>query len=280
MEGVIPQMEFPKGGLIGRSVHLARQLRERKIPLHAAHTGYFIVLSVFPALLFLLGLLGHTALTVSDFAQLLEDLLPQALIDGVEDLLFSAWQNASGAMVGLSGLTALWSASRGIYGLLTGLNAVYGAEENRGYWYTRGISVVYTFAFFLVLLLTLGLHVFGNGLLGLLTMIDDPVVIFLTDHLNLRFFFLLGIQTLIFTLMFTVLPNRRNRFRESLPGGIFASAGWLVFSEGFSVYVQYFSRYANVYGSVYTVALSMLWLYCCMSILLWGGALNRYLMGR
>ena len=270
-------MEFPRGGLIGKTVQLYRRVRELKIPLHAANTGYFIVLSVFPALLLLLGLLRYTPLTAEHLMELLEDLLPEVVRDGAQELVFATWQNTTASTVGLSAVTALWSASRGIYGLLTGLNAVYEAEENRGYFYTRGISMLYTFAFFLVLLLTLVLHVFGNSLVSFLTMVDHPVVIFLTDHLNLRFFLLLAVQTGVFTLMFMVLPNKRNRFRESLPGGIFSSLGWLLFSEGFSVYVEWFPRYANVYGGVYTVALSMLWLYCCMSILFYGGALNRYL---
>ena len=44
------------------------------------------------------------------------------------------------------------------------------------------------------------------------------------------------------------------------------------------IYVEHFASYANIYGSVYAVALSMLWLYCCISIVFYGGALNHYLM--
>ena len=44
------------------------------------------------------------------------------------------------------------------------------------------------------------------------------------------------------------------------------------------MYVELFAGYTNVYGSVYAVALSMLWLYCCLSILFYGGALNKLLM--
>lgn len=272
--------EWPRGGLIGKTVGILNRLQKLKIPLYAANTGYFIVLSLFPALLLLLLLLRYTPLTAEHLMALMEDLLPEVIRDGAQELVFATWHNSTAPLVGLSAVTALWSASRGIYGLLLGLNAVYGAEENRGYFYTRGISMIYTFAFFLVLLLTLGLHVFGNSLVHFLTMVEHPVVIFLTDHLDLRFFLLLIVQTGVFTLLFMVLPNKGNRFRESLPGGMFSSLGWLVFSEGFSMYVERFPRYANVYGSVYSVALSLLWLYCCMSILLYGGALNRYLMVR
>lgn len=270
--------DFPKGGLIGKTVHAARAISELHIPIYAANSGYFIVLAVFPALLLILSLLRYTSLDVNTLVEFLSDFLPHALMEGAEELILSTYQNTSGAVIGLSAVTALWSASRGIYGLLTGLNAVYGVSEDRGYLYTRTISVVYTFLFLLVLLLTLALHVFGNSILGLLIMVDNPVVIFLTDLIDFRFFLLLGIQTLIFTLMFMALPNKRNRFWESLPGGVLASLGWLVFSDIFSIYVENFDRYSNFYGSVYAVALGMLWLYCCMSILFFGGALNRYLM--
>lgn len=270
--------DLPKGGLIGKTVYTLRQVQALRIPLHAANAGYFIVLSIFPALLLILSLVRFTGLRVETLMEFLASFLPEALADTAEELVYSTYQNATGTVVGLSAVTTLWSASRGIYGLLTGLNAVYGLEENRGWLRTRLISVAYIFAFFLVMLLTLALHVFGSGLITMLTMIDSPVLIFLVDLLDLRFFLLLILQTMVFTVMFMALPNRRNRFRESLPGGLFASLGWLVFSDAFSFYVENFQRYSNIYGSVYAMALAMLWLYCCMAILFAGGALNRYCM--
>ena len=272
--------EFPKGGAIGKTVNAAKAIQELHIPLHAANAGYFIVLSVFPALLLILSLLRYTGLQVESLIDLLGDVLPSALMEGAEELVYSTYLNASGAVVGLSAVTALWSASRGIYGLLTGLNAIYGVSENRSYFYTRGISVVYTFVFFLVVLLTLVLHVFGNTIIGFLTMIDNAVLIFLMDILDLRFFLLLIVQTLVFTAMFMALPNKRNRFWDSLPGGLFASLGWLIFSDIFSIYVENFQNYSNIYGSIYAIALGMLWLYFCLSILFCGGALNRYFVER
>lgn len=272
--------EFPQGGILGKAVHAAKTITNMHIPLHAAYAGYFIVLSVFPALLLILALLGYTGLSVESLLEMLEGFIPTALDEAAEELVYSTYQNATGAVVGLSAVTALWSASKGIYGLLRGLNAIYGVSENRGYIYTRFISVIYTFVFLLVLLLTLALHVFGNSLISLLTMVDNSVLIFLVDIIDLRFFLLLIMQSLVFTVMFMVLPNGRNRFMDSLPGGVLASIGWLVFSDIYSIYVENFNRYANIFGSVYAIALSMLWLYCCMSILFYGGALNRYLMDK
>ena len=109
-----------------------------------------------------------------------------ALRTVAEDLIVSTYENSTGVLVGISALTALWSASRGIYGLLTGLNAVYGVSEDRGYFHTRFISVVYTFAFLLVLMLTLILHVFGTALIRLLEGMSAPFLIFMLEVVDLR----------------------------------------------------------------------------------------------
>ena len=272
--------EFPQGGLIGRTVHLWRRLRELRIPLYAANASFFIVMAVFPALLLLLGLLRYTSLEVERLGEMLTGILPEALLEGAEELILLTYDATSASALGLSAVTALWSASRGIYGLLTGLNAVYGVREDRGWLYTRMVSAVYTILFLLVLILTLGLHVFGTGFLMWLQQASHPFLRFLLGLVDLRFFLLLFLQTAVFAAMFMALPNGRNRFRDSLPGALLASAGWLSFSNLYSIYVERFAHLTNVYGSVYAIALSMLWLYCCMAIVFYGGALNRFLMKR
>ena len=270
--------EFPQGGIMGKAVALVRTLAKMKIPQHAAHACYFIVLAVFPALVLLLGLLRYTGLDVGFLTELLEGVLPGALLPAAERLILSTYRATSSTVISVSALVALWSASRGIHGIVTGLNAIYDVEENRGWLYTRAMSVVYTFLFLLVLLLTLVLHVFGATIIEHLPVGSDPVLTFLLTVVDLRFFLLLFVQTALFTAMFMGLPNRKNSLRDSLPGALLASAGWLIFSDLYSVYVEHFSNYANIFGSVYAVALSMLWLYYCMSIVFYGGALNKYLM--
>ena len=159
--------DFPKGGLIGRTVHLWRWLRDLRIPLYAANASFFIILALLPALLLFLGLLRYTPLEVERLAELLSGILPEALLEGAEELILLTYDATSAYTLGLPSVTTLWSASRSVYGLLTGLNCIYGAEENRGWLRVRLVSMGYTFAFLLVLVLTLGLQVFGTGLLTL-----------------------------------------------------------------------------------------------------------------
>ena len=265
----------PTGGLVGKILRLFRYAARFKIPVYAAHAGYFMVLSLFPTLVLLLSLLRYTGLSVDTLTSALNGIIPAALLAAAKKLIISTYMSTTGTVVSVSAVTALWSASRGIYGLITGLNAIYNVEEDRGYFYTRSVSVLYTFLFLLVILLTLSLNVFGTTLLSLL--VESPLFAFFAQIVDLRFVLLLTIQTLLFSAVFMVLPNRRNTHSNSLPGALLASCGWLGFSHLFSVYVRHFSSYANIYGSVYAVALSMLWLYFCISIVFYGGVLNRYL---
>lgn len=273
-------MNTPKSKLLERITSLVAYLSKQKIGIHAAGAGYFIVLSVFPLLVLLLALLRYTGLQVETLTDLISAYLPDALIPSAKRLIVSTYRNTSGAVISLSAITGLWSASRGVYGLLTGLNVIYGVSESRGYLYTRGISVFYTFLFLLMLLATLVLNVFGATLLQAIPFENLSLVQFLWDVVDWRFLVMLLLQTGLFSAMFMALPNRHNTFRDSLPGGLLASLGWLIFSDIYSIYVQNFSSYANIYGSVYAVALSMLWLYFCISIVFYGGALNKYLMSR
>jgi membrane protein len=271
---------YPKGGLLGRIRSTWEYVSGLKIPVYAANAGYFIVLSLFPTLVLFLGLLRYTGLQVETLTAFLEGFIPTALMPAAKRLILGTYQHTTGVAVSISALTALWSASRGVYGLLTGLNSVYQAQENRGYFYTRTMSVLYTFLFLLMLLMTLMLNLFSKGFLQSLLFSDSPILVLLGRLLSMRIVLLPVLQTLLFAAMFMALPNRQNRFSDSLPGALLASLGWLIFSNLFSLYVENFARYANIFGSVYAVALSMLWLYFCICIVFYGGALNHYLKHR
>ena len=226
---------------------------------------------MFPALLLILASLRYTALSATDLIRLLEGILPSALMGAAESLIVSTYYNSSAGVLGISAVAALWSASRGIHGLLTGLNRIYGVREDRGWLRTRLLSVGYTFVFLLLVIVTLVFQVFGESLAGR----------FLGELIDWRSAWLLVAQIMIFGLLYMVLPNRQNRFLGSLPGAVLAAVGWQMFSHGFSLYVErMMDRYTNIYGSVYTVAIGLLWIYCCMCILLFGGLLNRILQNK
>ena len=261
-----------------RLENLVFNIASMQIPVYAANACYFLAIALFPGLLLILASLRYTPLSATDLIRLLEGILPSALMGAAESLIVSTYYNSSGAVLGISAIAALWSASLGIHGLLTGLNNIYGVQEDRSWLYTRLISVGYTFVFLLLVIVTLVFSVFGQTLAEQVWTVRHPLVQFFVDLIDWRSVWLLVIQIVIFALIYMVLPNKHNRFLRSLPGAVMAAVGWQGFSNVFSFYVEnMLEGYTNIYGSVYMVAIGLLWIYCCMCILLFGGVLNRLL---
>ena len=125
--------EFPQGGIVGKTVHLWRRVSRLRVSLYAANASFFLILAAFPALLLLLGLLRYTPLEVERLGEMLAGFLPDALLESAEELILLTYDNTTGVTLGLSVVTTLWSAGRGIYGVIRGLNSVYEREEDRGY---------------------------------------------------------------------------------------------------------------------------------------------------
>lgn len=247
-----------------------------EIPVHGAHASFFLVLSLFPMLVLTLGILRYTGLQVSDLLELVDSVVPSGLIPFLERQLNGAYSHTSRLVISVSAVVALWSAGSGIYALKIGLDAVYGVKDRRFWLFTRLLCAFYMVLFLLVLLMTLVLHVFSSTLLMWLRR-EQGLFRQVAELLDMRLFLLEAVQTLVFCAMFMFLPGKRNGFRESLPGALFACFGWLIVSHLFSLYMEYFPRYFSIFGSVYAVAVGMLWLYTCVSIVFYGALMNRIL---
>ena len=172
---------------LARVVDMVLSLNRLDVPVYAANAAYFIILAAFPTVMLLLNLLSYTSLGGGALLEILEKVIPSALMPSITRLLTGMFASSSKTLVSVSALAALWAASRGIFGMLTGLNRIYNVQEDRGYVFTRLLSLVYTFLFLLVLLLTLALHVFGQTILAQLPQSDNPAMLLLLRVISSRF---------------------------------------------------------------------------------------------
>ena len=177
-------------------------------------------------------------------------------------------------VVSVTVLVALWSASRGVFGIINGINTILGSDENRSYLRRRLTAIFYTFLLILALFLTLGLRVFGKSILSMIADWDLRLFSMVSKLVQLRFVFTTGILSLLFMMIFAVFPAKRMHLRNVVPAAVLTAVGWLVFSYLFSIYVDY-SGGSRFYGSMAMLVLSLLWLYICMCILFFGGVLCK-----
>lgn len=251
-----------------------RKLRQDTVSAFAAQTAFFVILSFFPFVIFLLTLLNYLPVPLEQMLRVVKSFLPATLHEFADPLMEEVFTDTTKALLSVSAITALWSASRGFLVIIQGLNAVYGNRETRNYFVVRVCAVFYTLIFAVVLILTLLLLVFGNQIY-LQIQSRLPVL----EHtaflvISLRTVIFLLALTVYFLLLYLIIPNRKSGFFDELPGAILSAAGWLGFSYLYSFYIDNLSNFSAMYGSLTAIVLCMIWLYACMYIMFIGAELN------
>ncbi len=256
---------------------IGRSISELHIAVYAGNAVFFIVLSLLPATMVLLAAVQHLPATVSDLQNLLEGITPAPIHPLLEAVISGIPVAGSVTILSVSAVGTLWSVTRAMMSIMNGLDAVYRSPRQRPYVQKVAISFLSAVVLFVSILATLLLQVFGDTLYGLAWEQGWEYGSVLLSVLRLRWVFTFAFLTLVFCLFYTVLPYRRQRFAQNLPGAVLATLGWLGYSLLFGFYVENFSRYANLYGSLTAVVISLLWLYFCLNLIFYGGLFNYIL---
>jgi len=266
--------------LIEFILHFTRKMRDDFVSSFAAHSAFFIIISAFPFAMFLLTLIQYLPFTEGTLLNLVNTYMPKTANSYIISLITEVYDHASGTIISLTAITALWSASRGLLAIIRGLNTIYGIKETRNYFKLRFLAIFYTLVFTLMLICTMFFLVFGNSILvwiqnQLPALIDIALLI-----ISFRTIFVLIILSVFFTAMYLFIPNRKSKLTQELPGALIAATGWLGFSYGYSFYIDHMKGFSNTYGSLTAAVLFMLWLYACMYILFIGGEVNHFFCTR
>jgi membrane protein len=248
----------------------------------AAALTYYSVLSVFPAILALVSLLGFFGQGESTTTALL-DIVRQLGQGQVADQLkgpIDQIVNARGAglalVVGLVG--AIWSASGYVGAFGRAMNRVYQVDEGRPIWKLRPV----------VLLITVGLVIMAAlVLVGLV--VSGPVATAIGDAVGLgdlaktiwnivKWPVMLGIVVVMVAVLYYATPNvRQPKFRWVSIGAAVAILVWVLASIAFGFYVSNFSSYNKTYGSLAGIIVFLLWLWITNLALLFGAELDAEL---
>ena len=260
---------------------IAAVLRQDQLNVYAAQASFFWILSAIPLLMLILNV-SHL-LSGGQTDSLLDTLRVSlsAELRAALDLLLQQLRKTGGfPLVSLSALTALWSASRGMAALEKGMSAVYGIDMSRGFLRDILRSLLYTAVFILLIPATLLLLVFGaniaDALMSALPALEKPI----TRLMDGRGLYMFLILSLFFTLEHRIVlrhASLRTRYPLSWPGAMLSAAGWMLFSYLYSLYIRYFPRSSQLYGSLALLVILMLWLYFCMILFLCGAEINKYL---
>lgn len=254
-----------------------RKFNENTLSVHSAHVVFFIIVSLFPFVMFFFTLLKYTPLTEESIIRILDSVAPGGIGKILSTWVNEAYRQSSGTIISITAITTLWSGSRGFMGISYGLDKIYGVKNQRNWLFNRLSSLLYTVAFAVILLISLIVLVYGNKILLAIDSflsIETPLFI---GIFSLRSILGFSIFFLFFLLVYSFIPDRRPKIKEEVPGALFTSVLWILFSYIFSIYIDYFTNFSSVYGSLTYIVLFMLWMYINMDILFVGALVNRFL---
>ena len=262
-----------------RIKNVSADIAENHMGAYAAQTAYFFMLCMIPIILLLLTMVQYTPVTKADVMTAVIQVFP-ASVDSLITSIVNQVYNQSTGIIPITIIVALWSAGKGVLAMTSGLNCIYGCRETLNYIFLRIRATIYTVMFIIVIILLLVLSVFGNTL-NLFIAGHIPFLKKISDWLIMSRTFITPTVLVVFSLMiYRFLPNRRGRFRDQLPGAMFAAVGWMVVSWVFSIYLDVFEGFSSMYGSLTTIVLIMLWMYFCMYCILLGAEMNVLLVGK
>jgi len=252
------------------------EVSEQNLFLIAGGVTYAVLLALFPGLAALVSLYG----LVFDTGQIerqvaaLSGVLPAETQELLSQQLHSLVQASNGAL-GFAAMTALllalWSASRGMSGMITAINIAYEEKERRGFVKLNLMAVG----------LTLGLLAGGIVAISLVAILP-AVVHLLAVGPAAKWLLLLAQWPLLIVLVMLGLavlyrfgPSRdKPQWRWVSPGAGAATLLWIAGSVGFTVYVANFNSYDKTYGSLGGVVILLTWLYLSSLTVLLGAAIN------
>ncbi len=251
-------------------------IRNNHLMAMAAALAYYLVLSLFPALIVVATVVAFLPIP-NLFDQILTVVgraIPADSMGMVRRILTHVMNARQGGLLSIGVLGTLWSISSGFTMMIEALNVAYNVPETRPMWRTRLLSVYLALVTGTLLTVSLGVMLVGPHFGA-----------WLTEHTSLGRYFAIIWPYLQWTVstLFTVVsveaiyflaPNVKQRFTSTLPGATFAIVAWLALSYALGLYFRSFANFKATYGVLGGAICMMVWFYWTALAMLIGAELN------
>lgn len=237
--------------------HIASRFLSKQISTFSAAASFYILLSTLPVTVIFVSILTLLPLVKQELFQILPTIIPSEFLDLLHRLDPYLQLQPSHAIVSVSFLTTLWSASKGLHAVAEGLSCMMETDSRMIYLRRRLRSAI----LFLILVISTVLCI------GLSSLLKAPW----------RYVFLLLSFTMLLSVLLYDRAEKQLPLYRCIPGAFFSSLGWILISRFFPLYMRYVSKYPRSYGGIGLVLLCCIWLQLCLCVLLIGARLSYLL---
>ena len=276
-------MEKKKTNLILETVKV---YADNEMSVYAGYATLHILMAMVPLMTLVIGLVNILPdVSLQHLETVLNDLLPDieevnALVHGI---ISNVNRQAGTLAISLSAIATLWSASTGVNALQAGLCKISGSSGS--FIKRRAMALLYTLIFIALIPALLIFRVLRGSIEDLIGAVNRWLNIPDIAGRLLAFMEYSGLITaivmaVVVLLAYTYLRGDRQKLRYQLPGTLFTTVLWLVFSRLFEIFIQRFWQASSLYGSLAAMFLAAMWLKAIVMIFFYGASLNETLNRR
>lgn len=269
------EKKIPHKNKIVRIVKIVQSNWERAaVSQNAAEMAYFVLLSLLPILLVVANVIPLFPMDTAEILNMVQTAIPADIYSVLEPTLESYLESASGGAISFGLLAAIWSASKVITILRRVLDEVYGSFQTKNFIVARILSLVVMMGILLVIGMAVFAFVFGEQILRFIQDTFAFEIPFIQEFLVLRWVILIAILFAVFLIVYRYIPNHSLSIKYAYPGAIFASLGWVVLTQGFSLYIS-FAGGDDIANATFGAFIAlMLFLYLSGMVVLLGALFN------
>ncbi|OON94160.1 MAG: hypothetical protein ATN32_08405 [Candidatus Epulonipiscium fishelsonii] len=255
---------------------LKRRIDLHEIEARSAQMTYYWILSFFPFLLMVINLLSYTSVGQDDFLSYIASFMPSALEPLVKDTLTQIVSYRSTAGVYFGAIGAIISISSSVNVLSRGIYLAYNIVDERNFIIKNLMGIMYAFLLIILVIIMMISVVFGRtiGLLILEYALGNYPRYYAFVWDISRWIISWSLLILGAKIIHNVIPKKCIGECSIWPGIIFTAIGWHIFSSVFGIYIDNFSNYNQMYGSIGSVFILLIWLYTNSMLILIGAEVN------
>ena len=246
------------------------------ITTRASSLAFNFFLAFFPSIIVFFTLIPY--IPIEGLQETLMELLGTVLPPSTNEITFQTLEdiinNPRGGLLSIGFILALYFSTNGINSLIEAFNSSYHIREIRPLIQQRILSLGLTILLSVMLIISIGLNIFGTVVINYL--VNTEIITTSAADLIIYGKWIVMLSMLFFgiSILFYLGPALKSKWKLFSPGSIFATIFIIITSIGFNYYIQNFSQYNKIYGSIGTLMIILLWMYFNSIILLTGFELN------
>lgn len=259
------------GKILGSCV---RGFLEKEVSKRAAMLTYYLVFAIFPFIIAVISLLGFLKLPMLSLEGEAAAFLPADVIALLNLTIAHMTETSSGAVFTFGIVFSIWFPYRAVKNLTDEVSDIYGEEKPIGH--TKRILLLSLLILILIPTMLI-LMIIGERVLSLVAQYFPITVEFIAIWTKARFLPMAIALILLISAIYYFSPNRPPAWQFILPGAFLSTALWMVYSIGFSYYVDHMGNYSVIYGSIGAIIAFLIWINWSMTALLVGALFNQAL---